>query len=145
MNKDKLTRAVFEPTTSGLTCRRSTNWANLPYIGGLPILSISLFRESRPSIGLLIDAVLSSLLKFWRIQMYQTQWIIVLAVGFSCNRLHMMCCCWIWFDLAGYKTNSVNDTIDTIMFKLIYRWLKIMKTLRRKLPVQTEAAVGALR
>ena len=42
MNKEKLTRAGFEPATcSGLTCRRSTNWAN--YIGGLPILSISLF------------------------------------------------------------------------------------------------------
>ena len=32
----------FEPVTSGFTCRHSTNWANLPYIGGLPILSISL-------------------------------------------------------------------------------------------------------
>ena len=25
MNKEKLTRAGFEPATSGLTCRRSTN------------------------------------------------------------------------------------------------------------------------
>ena len=43
MNKEKFTRAGFEPVTSGLTCRRSTNRANLPYIGGLPILSMSLF------------------------------------------------------------------------------------------------------
>ena len=43
MNKEKLTRAGFEPATSGLTRRRSTNWANEPYIGGFPILSISLF------------------------------------------------------------------------------------------------------
>ena len=28
MNKEKLTRGGFEPATSGLTCRRSTNWAN---------------------------------------------------------------------------------------------------------------------
>ena len=38
MNKDKFTRAVLEPATSGLTCRCSTNWANKPYIGSLPIL-----------------------------------------------------------------------------------------------------------
>ena len=37
----KLTRAGLEPATSGLTCRGSTNWAII--IGGLPILSISLF------------------------------------------------------------------------------------------------------
>ena len=43
MDKEKLTRAGFEPATSGLTCRCSTNWANEPYIGGIPILSISLF------------------------------------------------------------------------------------------------------
>ena len=35
------------PATSGLTCRRSTNWANKPYIGGLPILSIS-FNHTLP-------------------------------------------------------------------------------------------------
>ena len=28
MNKEKFTRAGFESATSGLTCRRSTNWAN---------------------------------------------------------------------------------------------------------------------
>ena len=28
MNTEKLTRAGFEPATSGLTCRCSTNWAN---------------------------------------------------------------------------------------------------------------------
>ena len=42
INKGKGTTAGFEPTTSGLTCRRSTNWAKYPYVGGLPILSISL-------------------------------------------------------------------------------------------------------
>ena len=40
MNKEKFPRAGFEP----VTCRCSTYWANQPYIGGLPILSISLFR-----------------------------------------------------------------------------------------------------
>ena len=34
-NKENLTRVGFEPATSGLTCRRSTNWANSPCIGGL--------------------------------------------------------------------------------------------------------------
>ena len=29
VNKEKLTRAGFELATSGLTCRRSTNWANI--------------------------------------------------------------------------------------------------------------------
>ena len=43
MDKAKFTRAGLEPATSGLMCRRSTNWANSPYIGGVPILSISLF------------------------------------------------------------------------------------------------------
>ena len=36
----KFTRAGFEPATSGLTCRRSTNWANELYIGGLPIFFV---------------------------------------------------------------------------------------------------------
>ena len=35
MNNEKFTTAGFEPATSGLKCRRS--------IGGLPILSMSLF------------------------------------------------------------------------------------------------------
>ena len=42
MNKDKFTGAGLEPATSGLTCRGSTNWA----IGGLPILSMSLFGDA---------------------------------------------------------------------------------------------------
>ena len=37
LNKE-LTRVEFEPTTSGLTCRRSTNWAS-------PILAVSLFCQ----------------------------------------------------------------------------------------------------
>ena len=43
MNNEKLTRAGFEPATSRLKYRRSTNWSISPYIGGFPILSISLF------------------------------------------------------------------------------------------------------
>ena len=38
LNKGNLTRAGFEPTTYGLRCRSSTK------VGGLPILSICLFR-----------------------------------------------------------------------------------------------------
>ncbi len=37
LNKDKVERAGFEPTTSGLTRRRSTNWAIQPYDGSLSI------------------------------------------------------------------------------------------------------------
>ena len=42
MSKEKLTRAGFEPATSALTWRRSTNGAITSPIGSLPILSISL-------------------------------------------------------------------------------------------------------
>ena len=42
MNKDKF-RARLEPATSALTRRGCTKWAIELYIGGLPILSISLF------------------------------------------------------------------------------------------------------
>ena len=46
LNKEKFTRAGFEPTTSKLTDRRST--------GSLPVLSISLLRgASQKSISLL--------------------------------------------------------------------------------------------
>ena len=47
MNKEKFTGAGFEPATSGLTCRRSTNWANLPYIGGLPYFVNIFVRGAR--------------------------------------------------------------------------------------------------
>ena len=38
-----LERDFWYLQVSGLTCRGSTNWAISPYIGGLPILSTSLF------------------------------------------------------------------------------------------------------
>ena len=44
LNKEELTRAGFEPTTSAITCRCSLNWAISPYVGGLPILSLSFFK-----------------------------------------------------------------------------------------------------
>ncbi len=47
LNKETfLTRAGFEPKTSGLTSQRPTNLAISPYVGGLPILSMSLFGMS---------------------------------------------------------------------------------------------------
>ncbi len=44
LHKEQFTRAGLEHRTSRLPCRRSTNWAIYPYIGSLPILSVSLFR-----------------------------------------------------------------------------------------------------
>ena len=44
LNKEKMTRAGFEPMTSRLSCMGPTNRTIWPHVGGLPILSISLFR-----------------------------------------------------------------------------------------------------
>ncbi len=43
LNKEKLAREGFEPATSRLLYRHSTNWAIQPYVGSLPVLSIFLF------------------------------------------------------------------------------------------------------
>ena len=59
--------AGLEPATSGLTCRRFTNWAKLA-LGGLPILSISLFRGVKPltlaDVGLDAESILDA---YWRL------------------------------------------------------------------------------
>ena len=43
VNKEKLTGAGFEPATSWIPYRRSTNWAIQPYVGGVPNSQLSLF------------------------------------------------------------------------------------------------------
>ena len=52
MNEEKFTWAGLEPATSGLMCQGSTNWAIQPYIGGLHILSISLFGGASQTVWL---------------------------------------------------------------------------------------------